>query len=74
VTVTDDGDGIPEPDRERVFDRFTRLDSARTSQDGGAGLGLPIVAELARRLGGSVRLLDAAPGLRVEVRLRHAPD
>ncbi|WP_121159313.1 sensor histidine kinase [Micromonospora pisi] len=56
VTVTDDGPGIPESDRERVFDRFTRLDDARTRDAGGAGLGLAIVRELVRRLGGTVRL------------------
>jgi signal transduction histidine kinase len=69
VRVTDDGPGIPPGDRERVFDRFTRLDDARTRGGGGAGLGLAIVRELARRHGGSVRLTDAGPGVRAEVRL-----
>jgi signal transduction histidine kinase len=69
VTVTDDGPGIPEADRARVFDRFTRLDDARTRDDGGAGLGLAIVAELVRVHGGTVTLGDAAPGLRVAVTL-----
>ena len=76
MTVTDDGPGIPAGDRERVFDRFTRLDDARTRDAGGAGLGLAIVRELVRRQGGTVRLVDAGgarsdagPGLRVEVRL-----
>ncbi len=59
VTVTDDGPGIPAADRERVFDRFTRLDDARTRDDGGAGLGLAIVRELVRRAGGTVELGDA---------------
>ncbi|GLX01713.1 ATP-binding protein [Microtetraspora sp. NBRC 16547] len=69
LTVTDDGPGIPEEDRERVFDRFTRLDSARSRDDGGAGLGLAIVRETVRAHGGSVHLEDAAPGLRAVVRL-----
>jgi signal transduction histidine kinase len=69
VTVTDDGPGIPAADRERVFDRFTRLDHARGRGAGGAGLGLAIVRELVRRHGGTVRLGDAGPGLRAEVRL-----
>ena len=71
VTVTDDGPGIPAADRERVFDRFTRLDDARARDAGGAGLGLAIVRELVRRHGGTVRLTDAhpGPGLRAEVRL-----
>ncbi|MEV4760929.1 ATP-binding protein [Micromonospora sp. NPDC049559] len=69
VTVTDDGPGIPPEHRERVFDRFTRLDDARARDAGGSGLGLAIVRELVRRQGGSVRLGDAGPGLRVELRL-----
>ncbi|MDG4786257.1 ATP-binding protein [Micromonospora sp. WMMD1102] len=69
VTVTDDGPGIPAGDRDRVFDRFTRLDDARARDAGGAGLGLAIVRELVRRQGGTVSLGDAGPGLRVEVRL-----
>ncbi|WP_425322729.1 sensor histidine kinase [Actinoplanes ianthinogenes] len=72
IVVTDDGPGIPAADRERVFDRFTRLDDARARDAGGSGLGLAIVRELVRRHGGSVTLGDAEPGLRVEVRLpRH---
>lgn len=69
VTVVDDGPGIPAADRERVFDRFTRLDDARARDAGGAGLGLSIVRELVRRHGGTVTLGDASPGLRVVVRL-----
>ncbi|HEX8630881.1 MAG TPA: sensor histidine kinase, partial [Catenuloplanes sp.] len=69
ITVVDDGPGIPAADRERVFDRFTRLDDARARDAGGAGLGLAIVRELVRRHGGTVALADAGPGLRAEVRL-----
>jgi signal transduction histidine kinase len=82
VTVTDDGPGIPVEDRERVFDRFTRLDDARARDAGGAGLGLAIVRDLVHRQGGTVQLSDAnanananaGPGLRAEVRLpAHKP-
>ncbi|ADU47363.1 sensor histidine kinase [Intrasporangium calvum] len=72
LTVTDDGHGIPAEDRERVFDRFTRLDEARDRDSGGSGLGLPITRALLRRTGGDVRLEDAAPGLRAVVRLPRA--
>ncbi|MFC0865584.1 ATP-binding protein [Sphaerimonospora cavernae] len=69
LTVTDDGPGIPPRDRERVFDRFTRLDDARSRDDGGAGLGLAIVRTTVRAHGGTVHLEDAAPGLRAVIRL-----
>jgi signal transduction histidine kinase len=68
-TVTDDGPGIPPADRERVFERFTRLDDARAREGGveGAGLGLAIVRELVRLHNGTVTLTDAGPGLRATV-------
>ncbi|MEV0720693.1 ATP-binding protein, partial [Asanoa sp. NPDC050611] len=69
IAVRDDGPGVPEADRERVFDRFTRLDDARARDAGGAGLGLSIVRELVARHGGTVALTDASPGLRAVVRL-----
>lgn len=74
LTVSDDGGGIPAQERDRVFERFTRLDEARDRDAGGSGLGLAIVRELVRRGGGDVRL-DAAPGggLAVHVRLPLAP-
>ncbi|MER7893456.1 HAMP domain-containing sensor histidine kinase [Micromonospora sp. NPDC094482] len=74
VTVTDDGPGIPAADRDRVFDRFTRLDDARARDAGGAGLGLAIVRELVRRAGGTITLSDAdGGGLRVSLRLPVLP-
>ncbi len=69
LTVTDDGPGVPAADRDRVFERFTRLDDARSRDQGGSGLGLAIVRELARAHGGDVHLDDAGPGLRAVVRL-----
>jgi len=69
LTISDDGHGIPAADRERVFDRFTRLDEARDRDSGGSGLGLPITRELLRRDGGSIRLEDAVPGVRAVVTL-----
>ncbi|MGW0804462.1 sensor histidine kinase [Nonomuraea sp. NPDC002799] len=73
LTVTDDGPGIPAQDRERVFNRFTRLDSGRSRDEGGAGLGLAIVRETVRAHGGTVTLRDAAPGLCAVVRLPVRP-
>ncbi|GMA38754.1 sensor histidine kinase [Mobilicoccus caccae] len=58
IEVCDDGVGIAESDRERVFERFTRLDEARARDSGGSGLGLSIVRELVRREGGEVSLHD----------------
>ena len=63
LTIADDGAGITSADRERVFERFTRLDEARAQDTGGSGLGLAIALELLRRNGGTITLHDAAPGL-----------
>jgi signal transduction histidine kinase len=69
IRVTDDGHGIPEAERERVFDRFTRLDEARDRDSGGTGLGLAITRELLRRNDAQVVLEDADPGVRAVVTL-----
>lgn len=62
VTIADDGPGIPRPDRGRIFERFVRLDSARTRESGGTGLGLAIVDEVVRAHRGTVSVGDAAAG------------
>lgn len=62
VEVADDGDGVPEADRERIFERFVRLDAARSRDDGGAGLGLAIARDVAVRHGGTLTVRDAPAG------------
>ncbi|WP_377322879.1 sensor histidine kinase [Pimelobacter simplex] len=70
VTVDDDGPGIPAADRERVFERFVRLDDARARDAGGSGLGLAIVRALVVAHGGVVTAEDAPlGGARLVVRL-----
>jgi heavy metal sensor kinase len=69
LTVADDGPGVPASKRERVFDRFYRLDTARSRAEGGTGLGLSIVREIITAHGGTVALHDNQPGLLVEVSL-----
>lgn len=61
VEVADEGPGIPEGERERIFERFYRIDVARGHEgggEGGAGLGLPIARWIAEQHGGSLRLVD----------------
>jgi signal transduction histidine kinase len=70
LTITDDGPGIPPEHATAVFERFTRLDNARTRQTGGTGLGLAIARDIVERHGGTLRLDTAhRPGARFEVRL-----
>ena len=74
LTVTDDGPGIPATDRDRVFERFTRLDEARSAADGGTGLGLAIVRDIAEAHGGDAQIDPAfTGGTRVVVTLPHPP-
>ena len=74
LTVEDDGAGVPPSERERVFERFVRLDEARTADDGGTGLGLAIVREIARLHGGEA-VVDGSDlgGARFAVRLVTTP-
>ncbi|MFC8084836.1 ATP-binding protein [Streptomyces sp. NPDC057340] len=70
VAVADDGEGVPAADRERIFERFVRLDAARSRDDGGAGLGLAIARDVAVRHGGTLTVHDApAGGALFELRL-----
>ena len=62
LVIDDDGAGIPSEAREAVFERFTRLDTARDRQQGGAGLGLAIVTEIVAAHGGTTSVEDAPLG------------
>ena len=61
-TITDDGPGIPEPQRERIFERFHRTDESRARVAGGTGLGLAIVQAIADAHGGSVAAIAPLTG------------
>ncbi|WP_327350639.1 sensor histidine kinase [Streptomyces sp. NBC_01304] len=60
--VANDGSPIPAADRERIFERFTRLDEARSRDEGGSGLGLAIARAIAQRHGGTLTVSDPPPG------------
>lgn len=70
LAVDDDGAGVPEAERSRVFERFVRLDESRARDSGGSGLGLAIVAEVAAAHGGSAEVRTSTlGGARFEIRL-----
>ena len=71
VAVADTGPGIPEGERDRVLDRFVRLESSRRSP--GSGLGLSLVAAVARLHGAGLTLEDNRPGLRAVMRFPTRP-
>jgi signal transduction histidine kinase len=68
LTVDDDGPGIPPAERERVFERFVRLDAARAAVDGGSGLGLSIARDVVSGHGGRISIGEAPiAGARITV-------
>ena len=70
ITVDDDGPGIAADDRERVFERWVRLDPGRSSSAGGSGLGLAIAQSIARAHHGDITFADSPlGGLRATVRI-----
>jgi signal transduction histidine kinase len=69
LVVSDDGPGIAAADRERVFERFVRLDEARNRRGGGSGLGLAIVRDIVTAHGGTAEVADTGAGARFVVRL-----
>lgn len=69
LAVTDDGAGVAEADREKIFERFVRLEESKERDPGGTGLGLSISREIAEEHGGSLVLADSDRGARFELRL-----
>ena len=69
LVVTDDGPGVAQEDRPRIFDRFFRADPIRNRQTSGTGLGLSIAAAIAETHGGSIDVTDGDPGARFVVTL-----
>ena len=62
LSVDDDGPGVPQHERERIFERFARLDESRSRNTGGTGLGLAIVRELVAEHAGTVTVTDSDLG------------
>ncbi len=71
LTVSDNGDGISDEDKKRIFDRFFRVDKARTRQKGGLGLGLSLAKQIVDAYNGKISVEDNQPkGVKFIVRLR----
>lgn len=73
VSVVDTGSGVPDDQRERIFERLVRLDESRTRDHGGAGLGLSIARGLAQALGGRLECLPSRSGAHFQLWLPAAP-
>jgi signal transduction histidine kinase len=73
IGVSDDGDGIKQADLERIFERFVRLDDARSRDAGGSGLGLAIARQITERHGGTITAHSGSPGAIFTVTLPLAP-
>jgi two-component system sensor histidine kinase VicK len=74
MEVADDGIGIPKKDRKRIFERFYRVDKARSRESGGTGLGLSIATEIVQRHNGSLSIVDRdGPGTTVRLELPVRP-
>ncbi|MFN7982268.1 MAG: ATP-binding protein [Vicinamibacterales bacterium] len=70
LRIADTGHGIPDADREKVFERFYRVERSRNRRMGGAGLGLAIASEVVRLFGGTIRVASSsADGTTLEVRM-----
>ena len=70
LEVADNGIGVPEGDRDRIFERFYRVDKARSRESGGTGLGLSIAKEIVDQHGGEIKAVDKpGPGLTIQVEL-----
>ncbi len=74
IAVSDTGVGIPSEDIKRIFERFYRVDKARSRPTGGTGLGLPIVKQVVEQMGGSVSVESVlGRGAKFTILLKAAP-
>ena len=73
LEVHNDGPAIEPADRPRIFERFTRLDDARSRDHGGAGLGLPIALDIAQHHGGTLTVADSPVGATFQARFPESP-